>query len=160
MKLTIFIICLLHSLYSFTQTNTTEVEFDNGIKLIGIVENFDEKEHLIDTCKIALNQDVICLIDGEPWFGSDLSSAPPKNQLVKLSININNKEIDLNVTGMFNPNFNNIIRLNQFSLEKCNIGHCLNGYFSDGAGTYVVQWMIIKGKSMRTLISSDEFYFR
>jgi len=142
------------------QTNTTKIELETGILLTGIIETFNPEKHIIDSCDINSEWRAICLIDGIPWFGSDLSSVSPRNQLLKLSISIHNIETDLNVAGMFNPNFDNIIRLNQFSIEKCEVGYNLNGFFSDGAGGYVARWVIIEGKSMRVLISNDERDFR
>ena len=144
---------------SIAQLNKSKIELEKGITLIGTIETFIISKHKIDTCETGQDWKAICLIDGKIWFGSDLGLILPKNQLTKLTIKINETEISLDVSGIFNPNFGNVLGKDQFKLKKNEVGYILNAFFSDGAGTYTTQWNIVKGKSLRTKISTDESDF-
>ena len=86
----------------------------------------------------------------------------PRNSLTKLTIKINGAEVPLDITGMYNSSFKNELRTDQFKLKKVEVGYVLFGHFSDGGGTYTAHWTIIKNKSIRNKISTDEsdFYWQ
>ncbi len=79
----------------------------------------------------------------------------PRNQLMNLTLFINSEKVVLDVSGLFNPSWENEIKKDQFTFEKAEVGYNLTGYFSDGAGAYSVNWLIIKGASIRTKIALD-----
>jgi len=153
------ILILIFTILSFgqllAQRNISTVKIGDNISLTATIESFDSSKHTYDTCDTGLGWSGICLIDGEPWFGCDNGMDLPRNQLVKLSIKINGKDILLDVGGMFNPSYNNEIKKEQFEIENGEFGYYLYGYFSDAAGSYTVQWIIIKGKSMRLKIFKE-----
>jgi hypothetical protein len=157
--LPIILCLLLFVCRTVAQQETSSVTLESNISLIGIIEPFQINNHTFDTCDTGLGWKSICLIDHAIWFGCDAGMELPKYQLVKLSIKIENKVIGLDVLGMFNPNFTNKLKKEQFKLEKAEVGYLLNGWFSDGAGGYTAQWKIIKGKSFRTKITNDEHDF-
>jgi hypothetical protein len=145
---------------SHAQTINSRIELDKKIFLEASVKTFNPKEHKLDTCDTGQGWKMLCLIDNNLWFGSDDGLAPPRYQLNKLTITISGKKIPLDVTGMFNPTYTGKLFLKQFYLEKDQPGYALYGYFSDGAGTYMALWKIVKGRSMRLKISRDETDFR
>jgi len=138
----------------FCQVNTTTIDLDSNIKLISKVETFNPLHHEIDSCDTGLGWIAICLIDNKPIFGTDHEI--PRSQLIELVVLMNGQEIKLNVDFMYNPNWENNLRKDQFELKKEEVGFSLWGKFSDGAGTYEVQWKIIKDKSFRLLIMDAE----
>jgi hypothetical protein len=146
----------------FSQPTTSTIEFDNDIILTGTVEPFIQSKHKYDTCDSGLDWKTICLIDGQIWYGNDLGLTIPKNQLTRLTLRINRNDINLDVSGMFNPNFGGRLTKEQFKLKTTEDGYILYGYFSDGAGTYTTNWRIVKNKSIRQTISRDErdFYWQ
>lgn len=121
-----------------------------------ITKAFKESEHKIEICDSESKWKYICKIDGKPWFGSDQGMEKPKDQLTKLTLKIENRLIDLDVTGMFNAGY--LSKL-QFSFRKEGGTYKLYAFFSDGAGTYTAHWLIIDGSSIREVISNDERYF-
>ncbi len=131
----------------------SSVDLNNQVTLTALIETFDSSKHLYDTCDTGLGWKSICLIDGKIWFGSDAGMKLPNNQLISLALLINKNKIELDVSGMYNPAVKNEIRKDQFVLEKTEVGYSLTGFFSDGAGAYSVNWLIVKGKSLRTRIS-------
>ena len=141
------------------QKTTSTIEMGKQIYLTGTIETFDSSKHTFDICDTGLGWKSICLIDDNPWFGCDAGMDIPKNQLTKLILTIKGEKIDLDVSGMFNPNWNNELRNNQFKLDSAEVGYYLTGMFSDGAGTYTAKWIIIKDKGLRTKISNDETDF-
>jgi hypothetical protein len=126
---------------------------ERQVSLIAKIEAFDPSKHIYDTCDTGLGWKSICLIDNNVWFGSDVGMELPKNQLINLTLFLNGHKFGLDVSGMYNPNWKNEIRKDQFKFEKAEIGHNLTGFFSDGAGAYSVNWLIINGNSLRTRIS-------
>lgn len=154
MKPWAFTLCMvLSTLQILAQKNSFTVEFDQQTSLMALIEAFEPSKHSYDTCDTGLGWKAICLIDKQLWFGSDAGMELPKNQLVKLSLQLKDYHIELDVKGLYNPSWDNQLRKEQFKLEKAEIGYILTGYFSDGAGAYSVQWRIVNGTSMRTLIT-------
>ena len=145
-----------------TAQETSIIKLSEEIEVIGSIEKFILSEHTVDTCNLTSEFKTICLIDGKPWFGSDLSTELPENKLSTLTLKIKGEKIDLDVTGMFNPNFGYKLANNQFKIKETEVGYTLYGFFSDGAGTYTAHWKIIKNGAIRVLISKDErdFYWQ
>ena len=160
MRFLLIAIGLTGFLHCSAQTINSRIDLDKKIYLEASVMKFNPKEHKLDTCDSGLGWKMICLIDNNIWFGSDDGLALPQYQLTKLTISISGKKIPLDVTGMFNPTYTGKLFLRQFYIEKDQPGYALYGYFSDGAGTYMALWKIVKGKSMRLKISRDEADFR
>ena len=151
----IFLFLVLSAGQIFAQSNISTVELEKQVSITAKIESFDSSKHIYDTCDTGLGWKSICLIDSKVWFGSDAGMELPKNQLINLTLLINGNKIELDVSGMFNPNWKNEIRKDQFKFEKKEVGFNLQGFFSDGAGAYSVNWLIIKMKSLRTRISFE-----
>ena len=129
------------------------IDFSNKQKLYLFSSIFDTIEHKVKRCKI-VDWSGICLIDGKPIFGTDWDL--PISQLDSAYIDNNGIKIKLDVSCMFNPWFGEKPEKNNFTIEDCEAGFFLNGYFSGSAGSYVAQWKIIDNVSIRTIIASDE----
>jgi hypothetical protein len=131
------------------------LQFENNIKLkISIVE-FDRDNHIVDTCYFE-NQPYYCKIDQMSWFGSDMGMELPKYELKEIVLLNNDEIIPLDVSKMFNPAFNTTISKGQFEVKLINNQIEIHGWFSDGAGTYCAEWLVINGTSNRTLLSNSE----
>lgn len=117
------------------------------------IEPFDSTEHRIGKCKIN-NYESVCLIDDKVFFGTDWTV--PVNELVGLSLNIGSICINLDVSSMYNPWLGNAAPKKQFKIEVIAGGYLVRGLFSDGAASYIAEWKIINGKSIRTLIDNNE----
>jgi hypothetical protein len=152
-------IILLYSFNVQAQKINSKVELTKNISIEASGQEFKASDHKLDTCDTGQGWRMICLIDNKPFFGTDDGLDVPRFQLDQLTLFLDKKKIRLDVTGMFNPSFSGKINSRQFKLEKDQPGYILHGFFSDGAGTYTVHWKIIKGRSVRVLISGDEKYF-
>jgi len=135
------------------------IDMGNGIKIIGNVIPFDSTHHQITRCAVPeWSYRPVCLIDGTPFFVHDLDIALPRMQLASLSVSIDGLIVNLDVSGMFNPNGYEPLRPDQFKLVQSEGYNAIDiiGLFSDGAGTYVAVWKVMAGGSIRTLISGSE----
>jgi hypothetical protein len=122
------------------------------VKLSVTAKPFNPKEHDIQKCKIT-SWEGVCLIDNKPVFGADMGM--PKTMLNKAIVQVGAKVIPLDVTCMFNPWFKKPSK-GQFEINMIEGGFAVRGFFSDGAGSYVAEWEIISGVSVRTILTSDE----
>lgn len=110
---------------------------------------FEPKKHKITKCQIT-DWSGICLIDGKPVFGTDWGL--PRNQLIQAELRIGAKTIKLDVSCMYNV----IPTPQDFTLEKVEGGYLIHGRFSDGAGSYEAEWLIIENSSVRTRLANRE----
>ena len=158
-KFIIFIIFLVFgfkiNIFSQVSSFIDNVVFDfsDGTKLHLFASVFDSTKHSIKYCKI-LDWSGVCLIDEKPVFGTDWDI--PKITLDRAYLEINNKKIELEVTGMYNPWFREPQKKFFSVIKWAKSGFIIRGYFSDGAGGYVAEWQIIAGVSIRTILSNDD----
>jgi hypothetical protein len=153
MRYTALILCVLSAVV-FGEIH--KVELDSAITLTGEIVEFDKSAHTYDSCDTGVGWNAICLINGKPWFGGDAGLDLPRNKMKSLELNLYGQNIKLDVSGMYNPSFGNKLKLRQFEIQKEEMGYYLFGHFSDGAGSYMCQWKIVKGGSIRLKISNDE----
>jgi hypothetical protein len=153
----IFIIIFLFQKFNIREekVNSGQIDLNNNIHLSWSIKEFDKKFHKIEYCE-SIDAKYICKIDDKDWYGSDFKMDLPKNELESLTINIDKCSINLNVSEMFNPNYNGELNKNQFKLEKQKRIYILYGFFSDGSGTYTTKWIIKDCKSERSKLSNDE----
>ena len=155
----IYLLVLLSNFNVLAQDNSGIISFENNFKLHWTIKAFKEKEHQIKICKTDFEAKYICAIDNAIWYGSDIGLNKPKNQLTNLVLEIGKNKIILDVSSMFNPNFNGKLSKHQFKIENEGNQYVLYGFFSDGAGTYTAHWRIIDNISIREVISNSEEYF-
>jgi hypothetical protein len=121
------------------------------VSLVLAVVPFDAKKHEITECK-GPDWSAVCLIDGKPVFGTDWEI--PKSQLVRASLKAPDNIIELDVSCMYNPWFTKKPDPRDFSAEKVEGGYRIRGFFSDAAGSYNAEWLVIKDSSVRTRLET------
>jgi hypothetical protein len=120
------------------------------LSLVLVVAPFDATKHEITKCK-GPDWTSVCLIDGKPVFGTDWDM--PRNQLIKASAKLATGTVDLDVSCMYNPWFSKPDP-RDFSAEKVDGGYLIRGFFSDAAGSYNAEWLVIKSSSVRTRLQT------
>lgn len=113
---------------------------------------FDAKNHHVSRCKVN-DWEGVCLIDGKPIIGTDWDM--PKFALESFELEVNGTRVALDVSSLYNPWFGAPAK-EHFSVSPVEGGWVVHGCFSDGAGTYIAEWLVVGGGSLRTLISGDE----
>jgi hypothetical protein len=132
--------------------NSYTIDLGDGILLQMTVAPFDAKKHKIKKCQI-LDWSGVCLIDSKPVFGTDWEL--PKNQLIKATLKVGVNSVNLDVSCMYNPWFGKPDP-QAFTLGKAEGGYLIKGSFSDGAGSYEAEWLIIQNSSVRTRLANKE----
>lgn len=132
-----------------------ELHFENDVVLEVYISEFDANKHQIEKCEFS-GIEYYCLIDKSPWFGSDIGMDLPKYQLDSIVFKYEDLKILLDVSGMFNPTFSGTIDERHFNIKTNGESFVINGWFSDGAGTYCSRWLLRNNSQIRTLLSNDE----
>lgn len=150
-RTSLFILFPIIFLVSFRANAETSGVVINGVGSIEVhTELFKPEEHKIKSCG-----DYTCLINDSPFFGSD--GKIPSEKLTKIVFSHSSYKINLDVSAMYDPNINNGNIKNRIKVDHYwGAFYKVTGRFSDGAGTYIAQWMITKGGSIRTHISGTE----
>ena len=118
-------------------------------------DEFLPEKHKIQTCKVLdWPQQPPCLIDGRPIFGTDWTT--PTTTFTRAWLDVRGVTVDLDVSSLYNPWIGSKPTPSLFRLTNVEGGYLLRGHFSDGAGSYTVEWLIIQGVSVRTLVSEHD----
>ncbi|HUV30841.1 MAG TPA: hypothetical protein VMY05_07130 [Acidobacteriota bacterium] len=132
-------------------TNSYTVPLGEGITLEMTVAKFKAGEHKL-TGYQEPGRSYASLIDGKPVFGTD--GELPSNQLIKATVIIEVDTISLDVSCMYNPFFGEPDP--RFFKIVRRSGFVIWGYFSDGAGSYEAEWLIVKNSSVRVRLEWGE----
>jgi hypothetical protein len=93
-------------------------------------------------------------INGIPLLGTD--GEYPKFQLSKAILTIGRHKYNLQVDNMYNPWFGEKPFDKLFRLKIDGTQIRVRAVFSDGAGSYGVEWLIVGLSSVRSIYSNDE----
>jgi hypothetical protein len=130
------------------------LKLNSGLTLHLEREPFNLRMHAVKRCKV-LGRSEVCLIDGRPVIGTD--GDMPASKLSRAYVEVGGKTVALDVDCMYNPWFgDNPPPAQMFTTKKAEAGFFVKGSFSDGAGSYVAQWLVVGDSSVRTVLSSDE----
>ena len=92
-------------------------------------------------------------IDGQPVFGTD--GDLPRYVLSKAVLSLNGRAYNLQVKNMYNPWFGSTA--SEFvTLTRIGSTCKLRAVFSDGAGSYLVEWKVSGNSAVRTLLTADD----
>jgi hypothetical protein len=131
-------------------TNRHIIKLKDNIILEVTAVPFDAAKHRVTECEV-MGSKVVCLVDDRPAFGTDWTL--PRSQLVQATVKIGSRVVDLDVSCMFNPWFDKP-DAQDFNAENVYGGYLIRGNFSDAAGTYKAEWLVIKSSSVRTRLES------
>lgn len=94
-------------------------------------------------------------INGSPIFGTD--GGFPKYTLTRATLKIGTVRYELEADNMYEPWFGARPNDDLFKLEYDGTEIRLTGLFSDAAGSYGAEWLIIGKSSIRTILTRDEW---
>ena len=152
----IILITLLVFSYSSFANEAKVFDLGNGIKVSILEEKFDPKSHKIENCE---NSNIPCRIDSHIPYGTAFNM--PRTELKELKLTTESGTYKLDTTGMYNAwgerplEYKGSIKYLGaycFNPQNCT----LRGIFSDAAGSYVAEWLILNGISTRTVLSSSD----
>jgi hypothetical protein len=126
------------------------VQLSKGLLLTATVRPFVANAHKLQYCE----DEVLCLVDGYAVFGTE--SAIPRTELTNLTLHTSTHAVRLEHRGMFNPWSPIEGEDLHVVVVGDSLGYRIRGRFSDGAATYVAEWLVIKNRSVRVLIDYVE----
>lgn len=147
------IISLFFAAHNSVMAEVLKLKQVDGAQVVVDIQPFNAAQHKLKYCG-----DYLCLVDGLWIFGTD--GKVPKQSVRSIHYQHKGQSIPLNVEGLYNPN------LNQENLNKrLHIQPYWGDFFkvtallSDGAGSYVVQWTVGLGQSVRNFVGDSEQAF-
>ncbi len=149
MKIQIIFFFLFSTFICNGQTDKIAIQFNDTTSLELVKADFEPTNKKIDY----LDGQYAVGIDGTILFGTD--GELPRYILKEAVLRIGNRRYHIDVRNMYNPWFEGINE-DLFNIGKKGNHFHLTGIFSDGAGTYAAEWLIIGCSSIRTLITADE----
>ena len=138
------------SVISYGQKNVVSIDINDSVNLKMGRVLFDTTGKTIEYYKGTFP----FAIDGRPLFGTD--GDIPKYQLSHAILTIGQQKYDLQVDNMYNPWFSNKPYVGLFSIKKDGNQFRLRAIFSDGAGSYMVEWLMVGKSSIMTMITKDD----
>ncbi|MEJ2610144.1 MAG: hypothetical protein P8179_08655 [Candidatus Thiodiazotropha sp.] len=154
-KLSMLLMLALFSWNPICAGEEKQYDLGNGIVVNLEEAEFNPIEHKIINCEGSI---IPCTIDGVFPFGIEFSI--PRTYLKSLSLSIHGRTYKLNTSGMYNAWGNRPLAIKD--KIKYLGAHCydekscaLRGIFSDAAGSFVAEWLIVNGISTRTILTSS-----
>jgi hypothetical protein len=150
-----FIFCLV-SLFSVAACASSTFTLPSGVR-VDITESvFQRSQFKVQGCG---DGDRYCRINGRIPFGDAFGL--PKTYVKAITVSYMGKTYSLDVSDMYDARgtrpleFKGAIR---YFGGKCSSSKdCkFRGLFSDGAGTFVAEWMIVDGVSTRTVLTDSD----
>jgi hypothetical protein len=127
------------------------IALNDSVRLTLVKDSFHKASKKIvywDSTKQAISS-----IDGRPVYGTD--AIMPESELTSAYLHIRDKKINLNVECMYDPWQNETNTLRAQAIQHGGNPLKVQCLLSNGAGTYLAEWIIIENKSFRTMITSD-----
>lgn len=149
-KSIILIVTILFASTTWGQTDQVKVNLNDSTELTLERVHFDKtgkKFEFFDKFPIAIN--------GRPIFGTDGDF--PKFTLTKATLKIGQNTYNLQIDDMYNPWFGEGVNERLFKIKTDGTEIRLTGMFSDGAGSYGAEWLILGKSSIRTILTKDEW---
>ena len=142
--LTVFAACCL-SLVCSAET----VDID------GFAVNMSTQPFVAEDHKIKFCGDYVCLIDHHLPFGVD--GKLPKMAVSALTVQFGDRAVELNTDSMFDPFDESPELLSRLSIDAYwGDFYKVTGRFSDGAASYIAQWVVSSYGSSRVFLGSAE----
>ncbi|MET3108029.1 hypothetical protein AAKU67_004233 [Oxalobacteraceae bacterium GrIS 2.11] len=146
-----------------SHSQTIEVKkftLEKGIDIEIVEKGFDDKKFVVERC-MQEKFSYVCKINGHVPFGIDGNL--PKTFIESITLTVNQKIYQLNSEDMYDAWGNrpaNIKGFNYLAVYCRNDENCtLRGEFSDGAGSFVAEWLIRSGISTRSILTNSEDIF-
>jgi hypothetical protein len=150
MRLLKLITILLIAGQTYGQRGESKIKLADNVSLTLFRDTFDSKGKEIELS----DKQYVISIDKRPVFGTD--GEMPKTFLKKAILTIGTKKFELQVDGMYNPWFGDNVYEKKFKLKIEGLKYKVIAGFSDGAGGYGAEWIVIGQASMRTILTDDE----
>lgn len=149
------ILCFLLFSSAARADTTSAFMLPSGVKVKVIEATFKKSLFKIEGCA---KGDSACRINGHVPFGTSFDL--PKTYLKEISILFEGQLHLLDVSNMYNAWGSRPLeypgKIRYFGGKCSDINNCqFRGLFSDASGSFVAEWRIVGGKSVRTLLTDS-----
>jgi hypothetical protein len=127
----------------------TDNNYDDGVTLTITSRPFNPKMHAIKKCGEA-----VCTIDDKVVYGGN--GGIPKQEVTQFVFEKQGRRVGLDVSSMYDAGVNNANIKKHVSVVFLGDGYEVTGYFGEGDDTYIAQWLVIPGGTIRSHISGYE----
>ena len=134
---------------------TTNFTLPSGVVVELVERTFVKSQFKVEGCS---GQEQKCLINGRIPFGSDLDL--PKTYVKRIKVSFQDKTYSLNSADMYNAWGSRPLEypgsIRYFGGKCFDSRNCqFRGVFSDAAGSFVAEWLVVNGVSARTVLTSS-----
>lgn len=149
----VVLLCLFFSVPAFA--GKTVFSLQRNIEVTVTEADFRESDFAIEGCSV---ESSICRINGHIPFG--VTFGLPKTYLKSITISVQGTCYGLDVADMYNAWGNRPLEhaggVRYFGGSCLDEENCqFRGLFSDGAGTFVAEWIVVDGYATRTVLSGS-----
>jgi len=150
----VIFISYLFSTFALAETVSNFI-LPSGVDVEIVEVDFQKNNFTVTGC---LSGNEACLINGRIPYGVDFDF--PKTYVEKITVSFEGYSYGLNVTDMYNAwgdrplEYPGVVRYfggRCFDKKNCQF----RGVFSDAAGSFVVEWLIVNGVGTRTAMTSS-----
>lgn len=150
------ILIILCPKFSYAHDTRSDFNLPSKVQVTIIEANFYRKKFKIEGYGINEN---LCRINGQIPFGTTFYL--PKIYIKSITILFQGKSYALDASNMYdawkNSPLNYSKGIRNFGGKCIDTQNCkFRGIFSDTVGIFVAEWIIINGRSLRTVMSSND----
>lgn len=151
----IFLLCVLSSACAFAVDIRSAFTLPSGVEVTIVEAPFQQERFKIEGCS---DKGSICRINGHIPFG--MAFGLPKTYVKSLTISFQGKSNALDVSDMYNAWGNRPLeypgKVRYFGGKCFDVKNCqIRGIFSDAAGSFVAEWLIVDGRPFRTILTGS-----
>ncbi len=153
----VLIIIVALSAKARAQTETTATfNLPSGVTVAITEAPFDKSKFTVSGCT---GHNSSCLINGHIPIGGD-SAQLPMTYVKSITVSFKGQSYSLDASDMYDAWGNRPLELKgvrYFGGQCIEISYCqFRGLFSDASGTFVAEWVIVDGKSIRTVLTGSD----
>jgi hypothetical protein len=154
-KSVIIFFIILFPLSSFATDTRSKFTLPSKVEVSIIEEPFYKKKFMVEGCS---DKGSICRINGHIPFG--VAFGVPKTYVKSIVITFHGKSSALDVSDMYNAWGNRPLeysdKVRYFGGKCFDVNNCqIRGIFSDAAGSFVAEWLIVDGRAIRTVLTGS-----
>jgi len=147
---------LLFATAAVAADKTSTFTLPSGVKVTIVEVPFEKSLFKIEGCS---DRDSVCRINGHAPFG--VAFGLPKTYVKSITVSFKGRSNSLDASDMYNAWGSRPLEhpgsIRYFGGKCFDNGNCqLRGLFSDGAGTFVAEWAIVNGLSIRTVLTGSD----
>lgn len=151
----IILLAILFPPFAVATDTSSKFTLPSGVEISIIEASFHKEKFKVDGCS---DKGSTCRINGHIPFGTTFGL--PKSYVKSITISFQGKSNELDVSDMYNAWGNRPLeypgKIRYFGGRCFDEKNCqVRGVFSDAAGSFVAEWLIVDGRIFRTVLTGS-----